>query len=156
MPIDIGNYLADITHLSIEQHGAYLLLLFQLWHRGTLPANETTLAQITRMTADAWSKSPNGVADFREGHRHHLRAQRERVHITPKRNSKCEREIDARGVLDGCISETNRSLASGNGWRRKLISPCSTPNSTSLRIRLPAIDSGSQDTNCSSLPNTLG
>ena len=33
LPIWIGDYLKETRHLSTEEHGAYLLLLFQYWTR---------------------------------------------------------------------------------------------------------------------------
>ena len=33
MPFLVDAYIADTTHLSLEEHGAYLLLLFAMWRR---------------------------------------------------------------------------------------------------------------------------
>ena len=57
MPLYIGDYLADTTRLTTEQHGAYLLLIMDYWRSGPPPDNDAVLAQITRLNADAWSNA---------------------------------------------------------------------------------------------------
>jgi uncharacterized protein YdaU (DUF1376 family) len=55
MPLDIRDYLADTTHLSAEDHGAYLLLLMGYWMRGgPLEDNDRQLAQMARISSKKW------------------------------------------------------------------------------------------------------
>ncbi len=87
MPVFIGDYLADTMHLSTEQHGAYLLLLFHLWRRGLLPDDDGILGQITGLDKSAWSRTRPTLAEFfeiRDGLWHHRRVERERIRVAAK------------------------------------------------------------------------
>jgi uncharacterized protein YdaU (DUF1376 family) len=87
MPVYIGDYLADTMHLSTEQHGAYLLLLFHLWRRGVLQDDDALLAQITGLSAGAWSNSRAVLAQFfqiHDGQWHHGRVEREKIRTAAK------------------------------------------------------------------------
>lgn len=55
MQLYVADYLADTTHLSTEQHGAYMLLLMTMWrHEAKLPNDPKKLARICRTTPRKW------------------------------------------------------------------------------------------------------
>lgn len=65
MPLWIGAYLADTTHLSRDEHGGYLLLLMAYWRaRGPLPDDDKRLAAITKATPMEWRKLRPVLAEF--------------------------------------------------------------------------------------------
>jgi uncharacterized protein YdaU (DUF1376 family) len=94
MPVYIGDYLADTMHLSTEQHGAYLLLLFHLWRRGILQDDDAVLAQITGLPISAWSLCRAVLAEFFEIHDglwHHGRVEREKSRTAAKQKFNASR-----------------------------------------------------------------
>jgi uncharacterized protein YdaU (DUF1376 family) len=64
MPLYVADYLGDTSRLTTEQHGAYLLLLMDYWRNGPPPDDDLVLAQITRMTLDAWSNARASIEHF--------------------------------------------------------------------------------------------
>ncbi len=77
-------------HLSTEQHGGYLLLLFHLWRRGILPDDDVVLAQITGLGISAWSTARQVLGEFfeiRDGLWHHGRVERKRNRNAAKQQS---------------------------------------------------------------------
>lgn len=70
IPLYIGDYLADTTHLSTVEHGAYLLLLFHYWNKGSvfagggLPDNDRTLANIAKLSPKDWAEHSQTLRDF--------------------------------------------------------------------------------------------
>jgi uncharacterized protein YdaU (DUF1376 family) len=118
MPVFIGDYLADTMHLSTEQHGAYLLLLFHLWRRGSLQDDDGRLAQITGLTSTAWSQARPVLAEFFQIHDGlwcHRRVELERTRVAAKQlsNSKQAKLAAARRwskqslLLPGMIESTD-------------------------------------------------
>ncbi|EMO7187210.1 DUF1376 domain-containing protein [Pluralibacter gergoviae] len=63
MQLYIADYLADTMHLSTEEHGAYLLLMFNYWQTGrAIPKNR--LSKIARLTNDRWSSVEVSLKEF--------------------------------------------------------------------------------------------
>lgn len=57
MPMYWDAYIADTTHLSTEEHGAYLLLLGAMWRRdGSVPDDDRDNARILGLTVAKWRK----------------------------------------------------------------------------------------------------
>src|ERR1700742_4987354 len=52
LPLFTDAYLADTTHLTTEEHGAYLLLIMTAWRTPTcdLPDDDNLLARYCRMS----------------------------------------------------------------------------------------------------------
>lgn len=67
MPLYVSDYLADTTHLTCEEHGAYLLVLFALWRNdGTLPCDDVALSRIARLPFKRWEKIRSNIISFFE------------------------------------------------------------------------------------------
>ena len=57
MPMYWDAYLADTTHLTTEEHGAYMLLLAAMWRRnGVVPDDDKDNARILGLTPAKWRK----------------------------------------------------------------------------------------------------
>lgn len=71
----------DTTRLTTIQHGAYFLLLLDYWRNGPIPNDDTVLAQISKLSPDAWSIHGAVLKHFfsigEDGLLHHKRADRE-------------------------------------------------------------------------------
>ena len=67
MPLYVGDYLADTTHLTTTEHGTYLLLLLCMWRSGgSLPADDAKLARFAKLTKAQWDRSKGVILGFFE------------------------------------------------------------------------------------------
>lgn len=65
MPLFPDAYLADTTHLSTEEHGAYFLLLMAMWRRGgAVPNDDKDLARIVGLSNAKWLKIKSRLMSF--------------------------------------------------------------------------------------------
>jgi uncharacterized protein YdaU (DUF1376 family) len=65
MRLYVGDYLADTTHLSTLEHGAYLLLIMAYWRNdGPLPDDDRKLSRLAGMSPREWSRMRPTIADL--------------------------------------------------------------------------------------------
>ena len=65
MPLYVGDYLGDTSHLTTTEHGAYLLLLMTMWRSaGKLPNDPQKLARFCRCTRGQWERMSHTVLSF--------------------------------------------------------------------------------------------
>lgn len=64
MPLHVAEYVADTTHLSTVEHGAYLLLIMHYWQNRCLPADDAKLARICRLPVVEFVAIRDTLADF--------------------------------------------------------------------------------------------
>lgn len=61
----VADYLADTAHLTTEENGAYLLLIFNYWQRGKALNNANDrLATICRLGKEAWERIKPALIEF--------------------------------------------------------------------------------------------
>lgn len=63
MQLYVADYLADTMHLTTEEHGAYLLLIFNYWQTGK-PIPVSRLARITRLSNERWTDVERSLSEF--------------------------------------------------------------------------------------------
>jgi uncharacterized protein YdaU (DUF1376 family) len=73
MPLWTDAYLADTSHLTTTEHGAYLLLLMVAWrtHDKRLPDDDKKLAKYARVTPGQWARLRPVLQEFfkvKDGH----------------------------------------------------------------------------------------
>lgn len=66
MPLWTDAYLADTTHLTTLEHGAYMLLLMAMWRAPgqRLPAEDVKLARFARLTIGQWRRIAPTLMEF--------------------------------------------------------------------------------------------
>lgn len=122
MPLNVGDYLRDTTHLTTEQHGAYLLLIFHYWtSRGPLVDDDRQLATIAKLSRRVWANHRPilaGLFRVAEGLWRHKRVEEEiatanRLHEDAKAaaDERWRRERERRGPTDASADASARATA---------------------------------------------
>jgi uncharacterized protein YdaU (DUF1376 family) len=94
MPLYVADYLADTTHLTTQQHGAYLLLMLRYWATGSIPHDDAQLAQITRLEYPVWQREKTVILAFFHEDLTHKRIEQElkkSAAISRKRSTSAKR-----------------------------------------------------------------
>lgn len=95
MPVFGDAYIADTRHLSLEEHGAYWLLLLIAWRSDDcgLPDDDKRLAQMLGISAAKWARLKPTVMAFwtlADGRWTQKRQKKEHVFVTEKRAKNAE------------------------------------------------------------------
>lgn len=65
IPLHIDDFMSRTEHLSTQERGAYLLLLFYYWrNQEPLPDSDKQLARIAGLTPDEWDESSPLIRPF--------------------------------------------------------------------------------------------
>lgn len=66
MPLVINDYIADTTHLTTQEHGAYLLLLMAAWRTPdcNLPNDDKKLARYAGLRMNHWLRIKDTIMEF--------------------------------------------------------------------------------------------
>lgn len=145
MPFFVADYLADTTHLTCEEHGAYMLLLMVMWKAGgSLPCEDIALARITRLPLPRWKKVAPNVLPFFVVEGAVLRHRRVSAEIEKSQKiSQARSEIGKRGGEAKALKEKEAVLANAENLPKQkpgktLPSHTSSINTTSNSIALDA------------------
>lgn len=94
MPLYVADYLADTGHLSTIEHGAYLLLIMHYWANDGLPADETQLRNIAKLSSHNWKKSRETLQKLFDADWRHKRVDAEltKLHEISEKRSKAAKD----------------------------------------------------------------
>lgn len=97
MQFYVADYLADTTHLTAEEHGAYMLLLFSYWQTGK-PLRIDRLATVARIPNDRWPSVAETLSEF--------------FHVTETHWVQFRVEADLEAVNSKVVTASNAGKAS--------------------------------------------
>jgi uncharacterized protein YdaU (DUF1376 family) len=139
MPLYASDYLGDTGHLSTEEHGAYLLILMQMWNAGgSLPSDPAKLARVARCSTKKWLAMADTILAF-----FHIDGDR----ITNDRLTKERQKVEAK-------TEVRRAAgAMGGTAKAQKTKKQRVANAVAKPCHSPEPDTNS-DTNVSEHPST--
>jgi uncharacterized protein YdaU (DUF1376 family) len=104
MPLYVRDYFLDTRHLSLEQHGAYLMLIMYYWENGGIPDDDEQIAAILNIPVARWLlHRPVINRFFHRGWKH------ERIDIEIARANALIDKKRAAGTKGGLISSIRRA-----------------------------------------------
>lgn len=125
MPLYIGDYLADTSRLTTEQHGAYLLLLMDYWRSGRLPDDDKVLSQISKLSNDAWSNARAMLEQFfsiEDGYWIHSRVEQEMAEAKVNKQKNHDRAVKA------AKSRWNHANSNATSNTNAMLEECPSPS----------------------------
>ena len=136
MPLYIGDYLADTSRLTTEQHGAYLLLIMDYWRSGRPPDNDQVLAQICKLSPDAWRNAKAMLKQYfsiEDGCWVHKRIEAEILDAAQNQDRKHQRAVKGAAARWNKANNDASSNAQAMPMQCPLPSPSPSPINTTTK-----------------------
>lgn len=116
IPLFADAYLADTTHLTTEEHGAYLLLMMAAWRQPdcALPNDDAKLARIAGLSRKKWTALKAVILDFwtvENGRIFQARLRREHAWVVQKGRTS-SKSAQARWHPQGTENKGSRGMRS--------------------------------------------
>lgn len=154
-PLWTDSYLADTTHLTTIEHGAYFLLLMAMWRSKTktLVHDDVFLSRIVKMTPQQWQRIKPimmGFFDDENGYLSNGRLSDEAEAVKRKSNRqsdkakarwlKTKETNDATAMPRECPSDAslNLTLNTNHSVSKDTLEPFNLFNDLAVKIGLPA------------------
>jgi len=143
MPMFWGDYIRDTRHLSLEEHGAYLMIIAHYWERGSLPDDDDRLARILGVSRLKWSKLKLAIKPFFNNDWTHDRIEYEIEYTGKKREKNREngraggrkkqaKKIETDATLSNKNNKTGLANATPNAVANALANALPLTNPTQL------------------------
>lgn len=119
MQLYVADYLADTAHLTTEEHGAYLLLLFSYWQTGK-PLRADRLASVAKVPNERWPDVEQTLREFfhvSKGTWTHFRVEADlaKVDSKSKKNSEAGKlSAKAKALAKQALEDEQATNASTN------------------------------------------
>lgn len=146
MPFFVGDYLADTTHLSRDQHGGYLLLLFAMWKKGgRLPDDDAQLANVAKASPREWRALRPVMQPFFDvsgGYWIHKRVARELAGATERKaKAVAKAALGAKARWGKPVHNNASSNATGmlEAMPGAMLDECPPPSPTSKPVVTPTV-----------------
>jgi len=112
MQFYVAEYQADTMHLTAEEHGAYLLLIFNYWQTGK-PIPKKRLQKIARVSSDRWTGVKDTLSEFFKD------TGDEWVHDRIEADLKAAKDAQAQRAAAGKASAEARKAAKRDALKRE-------------------------------------
>lgn len=114
-PMFWTDYFGDTTHLTTQEHGAYLLLMGSYWLKGSaLPDDNQRLSRLARLPLKEWKRMRETIAEFfivMDGVWQHKRIELDLVKVRHKvEQARSAGRISAQRRSNNRATDAQRSL----------------------------------------------
>jgi uncharacterized protein YdaU (DUF1376 family) len=150
MPLYIGDYLADTSRLSTEQHGAYLLILMDYWRNGPPLDDDEELANISKLPMPQWRKYAAKIRAMftsADGRLYQKRAdaERQKAGLVSSKRSEAGKQGAAKRWGKGDGKPIANGMANGMANAKQNDAPSQSQSEIDTSVVTPPLNAGAHD-----------